>query len=479
MKKIAYGLTCLILWVGLLTLISKTAKAEEAMGTITRVFDATTDAAQRVRISSEKMDSELDQNIRQQNAHVNAGQDADFYHNQDFARDSTTVLGYVNSNSGLRWGWKRGRLHIGSTVYRIAADSVALVDSRTTFLQIAPETPAIVADSTGFLTGYIPLWIIRTGRTTGTGLIVQDTDMRSWLFRATASAGGITPSDSGGSNFLLQDFDKDTSTTTGLTLGIRRGTYKTYASDTRIFQNAASTITLVTSSTNRIYLDRNGNIFTDTASPDTGFQPTDTAMLIREAITNASAIVSDSDRRAFLQFPGNMRIFTGTFAERTRFYGSLIRGKDWYFATDVETVFIANSASSWKDVSSGAAATNPSPRFQTATTTTVAITDANGGGATNSTVTLGPSTDTGISVYIVGEIGGLSGGGVDSSLIEIIDNNTNLARDSTEITSLVNSSVRYSSSFMFVTHYSETFILSSTYSGLGNNTLNARIFKLR
>src|SRR3990167_10489454 len=52
-------------------------------------------------------------------AHLNSGQQMDFAHNQDFARDSATT-----PIRGLQWGYQRGRVQIGNAFYVVAAGTV-------------------------------------------------------------------------------------------------------------------------------------------------------------------------------------------------------------------------------------------------------------------------------------------------------------------------------------------------------------------
>jgi hypothetical protein len=93
---------------------------------------------------------------------------------------------------------------------------------------------------------------------------------------------------------LLQDFDQDDTTTTGLTWGYKAGRLPNGT------EKAASTVSLTANATNYVELDPNtGTIAVNTSGFTTEKIP------IRQLVTNASAITGNTDTRPLWQRVAN------------------------------------------------------------------------------------------------------------------------------------------------------------------------------
>src|SRR3990167_6308373 len=316
--------------------------------TIVRQRNWASDASAGLPISSAGMDSEFNQLVDVHNTHIAANHGGQFAHMQDFNRDSTTTTGLV-------WGYKAGRVRIGSAVVDISAGTFTLVDSSLNAIEIGLETPAVRRVDTSFTSNdsTIPLWFVRTA----SGRTNQDTDSRAWtVFSASSNLDSVNASigylfalqqkrDSGNANFILNDLDKDTGGTTAILRVFKPTFFRSYKYDTLIRIPQTTKVASSINTNHFISVDPDGNIILDTV----GF--TDSALPIREIQQGGIGVgvVQETDVRAFLQFPGNLRVHVGLDSERMR-YKNLSEGKDAFWARDADSFYIAQNATTFKEI---------------------------------------------------------------------------------------------------------------------------------
>lgn len=387
-----------------------------------RVFVAKDDAILGIPILADNYDSEQDRWVAVHNGHISVGQGSNIAHNTDFAKDSSTSASTTNASS-LRWGFKSARLRFwwdtGTTFFDVSSGTVTINDTATNYIEFNLDSNAVQVRLTRFTDSFIALHIVRRD----TNRIVGETDVR-WAMpvnRQTQVGGGASAisaarPDSGLANFLLTDFSKDTGATSGLNLVLKSGAVRTNKYDTVIRKDSTS-LNLVGGTRNFVQMDRDGNIFSDTIR----FQ--DTASPLLEAATSGSAIVQESSQVAWYQFPGNARIFVGLDTEKGRFQKNLSRGKDLFWATDVETLYIANAETSWKNVSLPGTSRPDTARtynfFDSLPLITVGATST----IDSEMLDFSPF-DTGVAIFISGDVTqGVAGGVTFQFNIALIDTN--------------------------------------------------------
>jgi len=361
------------------------------------VFSATVDEALGVPILPDKYDSQEIEHSEWHTAHVNTGQGMDFAHSQDFVRDSAAT-----PVRGLIWGYKRGRVQIGNAFYLVAAGTVTLTESQTTYVQLNLDTPGVIQDSTGWLTAnkHRPLFILRTNDTR----VVGETNAMGVMFISDSPSAvqldTFTQIDSGQAVFILQDFDKDTGNTSGLSFRIRAGRIRTYGGDT-LFTVANTTITLADTSNNFIQITKDGVIFNDTN------RFADTAQPLRRVTTRLNVVVKDTDERSFYEFSGNMRIVIMNGDERNTYAQNLREGKDVAWDKVNDSLYIATSATTWREIGGGSGGGSPDTsqllRWQNGSPT-ASFTLAVAQSATGTQAISLSNYDTGLMVIIVGEV---------------------------------------------------------------------------
>lgn len=350
--------------------------------------------------------------------HVAIGQGGQFSHNQDLAKDSTTSASTLSSTN-LTWGFKRGRVRIfydtGSVMTDVSAGTVTLGDTVLNFIEFNIDSMAVQVRQTRFTETYWPMYQVRRD----TGRVVGETDVRTWataINQTVITAASVTYAtnkvDSGFANFILHDFDKDTGRTVGLTLVFRRGKFRSYAYDTT-FDTGVDSVSLSASNTNFVGIDAHGNIITTTTRmPDTVYP-------LRTARTSATAIIQDTDERSpAATFMGDAKTYVGLDTEKDVFR-NLRRGRDFYWATNTETFYVALTSSTWKNVSLAGVQTTPSraqydsiASFRVNVTTTLSTLVICTGPAGTSV-----PWDSGISTTYFGSVRYLDGSRVSSSII--------------------------------------------------------------
>lgn len=87
----------------------------------------------------------------------------------DFAQNPATT-------TGLTFGYMAGRVRYGSSILSIAASTIALTASATNYIEIS-SGGTVAANTTGFTSGYLPLFVV----VTGTASITSVTDDRAFL----------------------------------------------------------------------------------------------------------------------------------------------------------------------------------------------------------------------------------------------------------------------------------------------------------
>lgn len=189
----------------------------------------------------------------------------------DFDEDPATT-------TGLTWGYKAGILPDGTIK---GVGTLGLTDAATNYVELDGPTGTISANTTGFTQGRAPLRVLGTSG----GAITSSSDRRPWFQVPGASAEFVRGRR--GLTMLLQDFDEDPTTTTGLTWGHKAGILANGST------KAAGTIALGASVTTYVELDpsASGTFFTNTSAFSAGRIP------IRTLVTHGSAITSSVDNR--------------------------------------------------------------------------------------------------------------------------------------------------------------------------------------
>ena len=89
---------------------------------------------------------------------------------------------------GLDFAYGAGRVRDDNTINDTAAGTITLADDTTSYIQVNPATGAVTANTTGFSTERIPLYIAITV----SGAVDSVTDKRAFLGAGGVGGGGDT-----------------------------------------------------------------------------------------------------------------------------------------------------------------------------------------------------------------------------------------------------------------------------------------------
>ncbi len=214
---------------------------------------------------------------------------------QDFDEDPATT-------TGLTWGYKQGILPDGSIK---GAGTIGLTASQTNYVELDGPTGTISSNTTGFTAGRTPLRVVGTD---GSG-ITSSEDRRPW-FQGQGPSTELVRARRG-LDAILQDFDEDPATTTGLTWGYKAGRIANGS------VKAAGTIVLSPNVTTYVELDPSGSgtLFTNNSAFTSGRVP------LRTLVTDGTSITSSTDNRPLFAGVGSGGSGSGLTYLQARIFG--------------------------------------------------------------------------------------------------------------------------------------------------------------
>lgn len=400
-----------LIFLGLIAFMSM--QMSNAMALDIEAVDGTSAPSRPVNFTSDYADEGLDIDALSHDSsagraygwmggHVATGQGGNISHNTDFAKDSSTSASTTNP-SNLGWGFKSARLRFwwdtGNTFLDVTSGTVTINDTATNYIEFNLDSNAVQVRSTRFTENYIALHIVRRD----TNRIVGETDVR-WAMpidRQTNAA--AVPASA-----TLTDFGKDTgatSNTDSTNYVVRSGFVRTYKYDTAIRADSQS-VALIRGVTNYLQMDAEGRIVNDTQR----FR--DTAQPHAEVRTSATGIVQETSHIAWYQFGGNARIHVGLDTEKSALK-DLSRGKDLYWATNTESLYIAKDSVTFKNVSlAGQIVVDTARNFFLNRFDSVSTNTFNFSTSSNDSRYIDLSgIDTFAGIWVTGEMDNIAGGG--------------------------------------------------------------------
>ncbi len=108
---------------------------------------------------------------------------------EEIEQGQDVFAGYYAQNlphSGLNFKFKAGKVRNDSTITDTSAGQVTLTNNATNYVEVDPSTGTVSANTTGFTSGKIPLYVVVTSG----GAIVGVTDQRTAAIAGTGGGGG-------------------------------------------------------------------------------------------------------------------------------------------------------------------------------------------------------------------------------------------------------------------------------------------------